>query len=66
MQTFVGLHIMCVKRAVDVDGKESQVVVSRSDSDKCVTRLVGELTCYWKNSPDRGLRSSPHLDPDLG
>jgi len=31
-------------RAVDAVGKRSQAVVSRSDSDKCVTRLVGEVT----------------------
>ena len=32
------------RAAVDVVGKWSQAVVSRSDSDKTVTRLVGEMT----------------------
>ena len=27
---------------------------------------VNVLTNTCKNSPNRGLRSSPHLDPDLG
>jgi len=38
-------HHVCQARAVDVVGKWSQAVISRSDSDKCVTRLVGEVTC---------------------
>jgi len=55
------LHCVCQTHAVDIVRKRSQVVVSRSDGNNCVTRLIGEmishlaswriceLTCYpWR------------------
>ena len=40
----MGFHVICVKtRAVDVVGKGSQAVVSRSD-DKSVMELVCEMS----------------------
>ena len=51
--------------------KHNDIHTIRSTQRTCITMLLEEdratiqATCI-KNSPDRGLRSSPDLDPDLG
>ena len=54
LKTLVGFYIVCVNTV----GIRSQAVVSRSDSDKCVTRLVGQMT-----SLSLGQLTIPRVDP---
>jgi len=50
MQIFMGFDVMCIKHVVDIVSNELQAVISRSD-DKCITRLVGEMTTFLASWP---------------
>ena len=63
----------CTQEERHVKRKKLSSVINSSDDEQVILVLydkfvlaVNDAAIMIKNSPNRGLRSSPHLDPDVG